>query len=51
MPEEPPNGKDEEFNRFDHAMKGLLTIPKSKMDAAVEKAKLERSKRPRRRAT
>ena len=48
---EPANGKDEEFNRFEHAMKELLTVPKREMDAAVDKAKQERAKRPRRRAT
>ncbi len=51
MAEEPANGKDEEFNRFDHAMKQLLTVPKRDIDAAVEKAKRERAKHPRRRAT
>jgi hypothetical protein len=48
--EEPSNGKqDEEFNRFERGMKQLLTVPKREMDAAVEKAKKERSKRPSRR--
>ena len=49
MAEEPANGKDEEFNRFDQSMKQLLTVPKREMDAAVEKAKRERAQRPKRR--
>jgi ferric-dicitrate binding protein FerR (iron transport regulator) len=52
MADEPRNDEHgDEFNRFERLTKQLLAVPKREIDAAVEKAKRERARRPRRRTT